>query len=121
MRRIAKPWGFELVWAETDRYVGKVLHIEAGHRLSLQYHVAKDESLLQQTGEMELLLEDDRGELVARRMTPGDSVHIAPGRRHRITAITDCDVVEVSTPELDDVVRLEDDYDRASSTPDDAG
>ncbi|HCP48301.1 MAG TPA: cupin [Deltaproteobacteria bacterium] len=112
MRRVDKPWGYELIWVETDRYVGKILHIEAGHRLSFQYHKVKDEALLQQVGEMDLLLENDEGVLVSRRMEPGDSVHIPAGRRHRMTAVTDCDVVEVSTPELDDIVRLEDDYAR---------
>jgi len=121
VRRVEKPWGYELIWVETDRYVGKVLHIEAGHRLSLQYHEVKDEALLQQTGEMDLLLENDQGQLFNRRMRPGDSVHIVAGRKHRMTAVTDCDVVEVSTPELDDVVRLEDDYSRVATNSGDGG
>jgi quercetin dioxygenase-like cupin family protein len=112
MRRIEKPWGYELVWAETDRYVGKLLHVRAGCRLSLQYHRVKDETMLLQSGEIELLLEEDDGRMVARRLTPGVSVRIRPGRRHRLTAITDSDVIEVSTPELDDVVRLADDHGR---------
>lgn len=115
MRRIEKPWGFELVWAETDRYVGKLLHIRAGTRLSLQYHRRKDETMLLQTGEVDLLLEGSDGVRVTRRLQEGVSVHIAPGRVHRLTAITDADVIEVSTPELDDVVRLADDHGR---TPD---
>ena len=115
MRRVEKPWGYELVWAETDRYVGKILHVRAGCRLSLQYHQVKDETMLLQSGEIELLLEDDQGELVARRLQAGVSVHIPPGRKHRLTAITDADVIEVSTPELDDVVRISDDHGRVAS------
>jgi len=111
-RRIEKPWGYELVWAETDRMVGKILHIDEGHRLSLQFHRIKDEALLVQSGVLELVLEDDAGELQTTVMKPGDSVRIAPGRRHRMRAVETCDVVEVSTPELDDVVRLSDDYGR---------
>ncbi len=113
MRRIEKPWGHEFVWAETDRYVGKILHVRAGCRLSLQYHKVKDETMLLQSGEIELLLEDENGDLVARRLRPGVSVHIPPGRRHRLTAITDADVIEVSTAELEDVVRISDDHGRA--------
>jgi mannose-6-phosphate isomerase len=109
--RIEKPWGYELHWARTDRYVGKVLHVTAGHALSLQYHNIKDETMYLHTGRMLLEIERD-GELVKREMQPGDSVHITPKTVHRITAIEDCDVLEVSTPELDDVVRLEDRYGR---------
>jgi mannose-6-phosphate isomerase len=109
--RVDKPWGYELHWAKTDRYVGKVLHVTAGHALSLQYHNQKDETMYLYAGK--LLFETDvNGELVKQEMKPGDSVHISPKTIHRITAIEDCDVLEVSTPELDDVVRLEDRYGR---------
>lgn len=109
--RIDKPWGYEIHWAKTERYVGKVLHVTAGHALSLQYHNQKDEVMYLYAGKM--LLEIERnGELLKREMGPGDSVHITPPTVHRITAIEDCDVLEVSTPELDDVVRLEDRYGR---------
>jgi quercetin dioxygenase-like cupin family protein len=111
MRRVDKPWGHELIWAETARYVGKVLHITAGHRLSRQYHRVKDETLLVQTGEMDLEV-GPATELRTIRMRPGDTFHVAPGLVHRMVAVTDVDVVEVSTPELDDVVRLEDAYGR---------
>ena len=114
MRHIDKPWGHEFVWAETDRYVGKILHVKAGTRLSLQYHRVKDETMLLQSGEVELLLEDEDGEMVLHRMQAGVSIHIPPGRKHRLTALTDCDVIEVSTPELDDVVRLQDDHGRVT-------
>jgi len=109
--RIEKPWGHELHWAKTDRYVGKILHVKAGHALSLQYHNFKDETMYLYSGKLLFETEVD-GALVAREMTPGDSVHVSPKVVHRITAIEDCDVLEVSTPELEDVVRLEDRYGR---------
>jgi len=108
---VEKPWGFENRWASTAHYLGKVLHINAGEALSLQYHHRKDESILVMGGTMDLDLEDD-GTLVRHRMLPGDTRRILPGRRHRMTAIEDCDVFEVSTPDPDDVVRLEDRYGR---------
>jgi mannose-6-phosphate isomerase-like protein (cupin superfamily) len=111
MRRVNKPWGHEIVWAETDCYVGKVLHIRAGHSLSRQYHLKKDETFLVQSGEMDL--EVGQGpEMRVIRMQPHDSFHCAPRTVHRMVAVTDVDVIEVSTPELDDVVRLEDAYGR---------
>ena len=112
VERVEKPWGYELIWARTDRYVGKILHLNAGCRLSLQYHRVKEESLLVQTGRVLITLENDDGELVERELGPGEVVHVAPGRRHRFRAVTDCDLIEVSTTELDDVVRLSDDYGR---------
>jgi oxalate decarboxylase/phosphoglucose isomerase-like protein (cupin superfamily) len=112
-RRVQKPWGHELIWAETPRVAGKLLHIRAGCRLSLQFHRQKDEALLLQAGEMMMSLDDERGELRTWKMRPGDAVHVRPGQRHRMTALSDCDLVEVSTTELDDVVRIEDDYGRA--------
>jgi mannose-6-phosphate isomerase len=115
MRRVTKPWGYEIVWAETDRYVGKVLHIDAGHSLSRQYHVKKDETFLVQTGEMDL--EVGQGpEMRVIRMRATDSFHCPPRTVHRMVAVTDVDVVEVSTPELDDVVRLEDAYGRQGTS-----
>ena len=112
MRRVDKPWGYELVWAEADRYVGKFLHVRAGGRLSLQYHRVKDETMLLQSGQIELLLEQDDGSLASGPLQAGVPVRIRPGRRHRLTAITDAVVLEVSTPELDDVVRIADDHGR---------
>jgi len=111
MRRVDKPWGHELIWAETSRYVGKVLHIRAGERLSRQYHRVKDETLFVQAGEMDLELGPVES-LERRRMKQGDVFHVVPGTIHRMIAVTDVDVIEVSTPELDDVVRLEDVYGR---------
>ncbi|WP_373049054.1 cupin domain-containing protein [Vulgatibacter sp.] len=113
--RVEKPWGYELWWARTDRYVGKLLHVKAGHQLSLQYHVKKDETIHLQRGELVLVVDEGQG-LVERRLAPGASYHIAPGIRHRMIAVTDCDVLEVSTPEVDDVVRLEDAYGRVKQT-----
>jgi mannose-6-phosphate isomerase len=114
VRRVEKPWGYELVWAETTRYVGKILHINAGERLSRQYHVRKDETFLVESGEMDLEIGRD-SELRVLRMRPRDSFHCAPRTVHRMIAVTDVDVIEVSTPELDDVVRLEDAYGRAGT------
>jgi mannose-6-phosphate isomerase len=115
-RRVAKPWGHELIWAHTDRYVGKILVIEAGQRLSLQRHEVKDESLLLLSGRLELTLEDEAGALVVEELGPGDHRRIATGRIHRFAAIDRCELVEVSTPELEDVVRLEDDFGRQGTT-----
>lgn len=111
VRRIEKPWGYELHWAITERYVGKVLHVKAGHALSLQYHNLKDETIYLYSGRM--LFEIERnGKLEKEELQPGVAVHITPKTVHRMTAIEDCDVLEVSTPELDDVVRIEDRYGR---------
>ena len=114
--RVEKPWGYELHWAKTDRYVGKVLHVTAGHALSLQYHNKKDETMYLYSGSLLFETEQD-GQRVSWTMRPGDSVHISPTTVHRITAVEDCDVLEVSTPELDDVVRLEDRYGRREGEP----
>ena len=111
--RVDKPWGYELRWAETARYAGKVIHVDAGHALSLQYHEIKEETILLWSGRIRFEIEQD-GQRVTREMTPGQSVHITPGTVHRMTAIEDSDIFEVSTPELQDVVRLEDRYGRAS-------
>jgi mannose-6-phosphate isomerase len=113
VRRVEKPWGYELHWAVTDRYVGKVLHIRAGHALSLQYHERKEETILLWSGRLRFEIQDG-AERVSREMGPGDVQHVPPKTVHRMTALEDCDIFEVSTPELDDVVRLEDRYGRVS-------
>jgi mannose-6-phosphate isomerase len=115
MRRVTKPWGYEIVWAETDRYVGKILHINAGQKLSRQYHVKKDETFLVEAGEMDLEI-GKAPDCQVIRMRVHDSFHCPPGTVHRMVAVTDVDVVEVSTPELDDVVRLEDAYGREGTS-----
>lgn len=110
--RIGKPWGHELIWAHTDRYVGKILHVARGHALSLQYHRVKDETIRVLTGALDFEYAADDGPRETVRLTPGMSFHIPPGMRHRMIAVEDTDVLEVSTPELDDVVRLQDRYGR---------
>jgi mannose-6-phosphate isomerase len=111
--KVDKPWGYELRWAITDRYLGKVLHINKGHALSLQFHEQKDEAQYVLRGAIDMELGGADGALTTRRMTAGDTLHITPGIRHRLTAVEDTDIFEVSTPEIDDVVRLEDRYGRA--------
>jgi mannose-6-phosphate isomerase-like protein (cupin superfamily) len=114
VRRVEKPWGYELIFAHTDRYVGKLLHIEPGQALSLQFHHHKDETFFVSQGEIELHVEEN-GEIVRRPLRPGESYHVTPGTRHRMVATASgCELFEVSTPELDDVVRLEDRYGRSS-------
>ncbi len=109
--RVDKPWGYELVWARTDHYVGKVLHVKAGHVLSLQYHNRKDETMHVLSGE--LILRTQVGDtLSSRPFRAGETVHIPPKLIHQIEAVVDSDVLEASTPELDDLVRLQDRYGR---------
>ena len=114
--RVNKPWGFELHWAKTDRYVGKLIHVNAGHALSLQYHNVKDETIYLHSGRLLFEIHVD-GALTPREMLPGESVHITPKTVHRMTAIEDSDIFEVSTPELHDVVRIEDRYGREDNKP----
>lgn len=122
IERVEKPWGHELRFARTERYAGKVLFIKAGSQLSLQYHERKDEAFLVHEGQLELVL----GQLPGRgsgqgtaerveRLGPGEAWHVSPGTVHRFRAITDCLLFEVSTPELEDVVRLADDYGRTGA------
>ena len=111
--RVEKPWGYELHWARTDKYVGKLIHINKGHALSLQYHNIKDETIFLFTGKLLFEIDVD-GTLARTEMLPGQAVHITPKTVHRMTAIEDSDVFEVSTPELLDVVRIEDRYGRAT-------
>ena len=113
--RVDKPWGYELRWGITDRYAGKVLHIKKGEALSLQYHERKDEYQYIVKGAVDMELGGPDGKLEKHRMHAGDTLHITPGTRHRLTAVEDTDIFEVSTPEIDDVVRLEDRYGRAGT------
>ncbi len=112
-KQVAKPWGYEIHWAVTDQYVGKLLHIEAGHLLSLQYHEKKDESIYVLRGRMIFRYRNDQGELVDREMIAGDAQHVPTGLVHQFEALEHTDVLEASTPHLDDVVRLKDRYGRA--------
>jgi mannose-6-phosphate isomerase len=115
VRRVPKPWGYELIFARTARYAGKILHINRGESLSLQYHEMKEETLFVVAGQLKLTLEYD-GERREIALGPGEAFHIPPRMIHRIEAVEDTDVAEVSTPELDDVVRLEDRYGRAGTS-----
>jgi mannose-6-phosphate isomerase len=110
--RVEKPWGYELIWARTDRYVGKLLHLNAGHVLSLQYHNRKDETMHVLRGEL-ILRTQPEGTLVERPFRAGETVHIPPRLIHQIEAVVETDVLEASTPELDDLVRLQDRYGRS--------
>jgi mannose-6-phosphate isomerase len=111
--RVDKPWGYEIRWAVTDRYLGKVLHINRGEALSLQYHERKDECQYVVAGCVDIEIGAPGGVLTTHRMRAGDTLHIKPGTRHRLTAVEDTDIFEVSTPEADDVIRLADRYGRA--------
>lgn len=115
-RKVEKPWGWELVWAEAEDYVGKLLFVRAGESLSLQYHDVKDESWLVQEGRATLELGDVGGELESCEIGPGDALRYRPRTVHRVTAIEDTLVIEVSTNHLTDVVRLEDKYGREGTT-----
>jgi quercetin dioxygenase-like cupin family protein len=115
IKTVPKPWGHETIWAHTDRYVGKVLHIKAGQALSIQYHNRKDETVHLLSGE--LVYRVQMGDaLEDMRLKSGESFRITPGTIHQMEAVTDCDVLEVSTPELDDVVRLSDRYGREGTS-----
>lgn len=109
--RVEKPWGYEVIWAKTDRYVGKILHIEPGHLLSLQYHERKDETIYVLSGEIIFRVQIE-GQLTERRMKEGERYRVTPGTVHQMEAVVASDLLEASTPELDDVVRLEDRYGR---------
>jgi mannose-6-phosphate isomerase len=115
-RRVEKPWGWELVWAEAEAYVGKLLFVRAGQALSLQYHEVKDEAWLVQEGRAALELGEVDGALETLEISAGDAFRYRPGTLHRVTAIEDTLIVEVSTPHLDDVVRLEDRYGREGTS-----
>ena len=118
LQRVEKPWGYEVIFAHTEWYAGKILCIRSRRRLSLQHHCAKDETLFLLDGEVELELEVGGGQSLSRRMGSDQSYRVRPGQIHRLAALTDARVLEVSTPELDDVVRWEDDYGRDPVRPD---
>ena len=111
-RRVEKPWGHEIIWAHTEKYVGKLLMLETGKRLSFQYHEATDEWIHVLEGRLLLTLEDEHGVIVDRELQAGDGAWVPTGRRHRYAAIERATMIEVSTPELNDVVRLSDDFGR---------
>jgi mannose-6-phosphate isomerase len=116
-RRVDKPWGYELIWALTEDYCGKILFVRAGERLSLQFHKVKDESWYVLDGRAELELgAPGQSALDAEVIRPGAAFRFRPGTVHRVRAIEDTHILEVSTPQLDDVVRLEDIYGRAGTS-----
>jgi len=114
--KVDKPWGHEIIWAKADRYVGKILHIEPGHVLSLQYHNKKDESIYVLSGEIILRTQQgaggQEGKLIERRVRAGEAFHVPPKQIHQFEAVVVTDLLEASTPELDDVVRIKDRYGR---------
>jgi mannose-6-phosphate isomerase len=115
--QVPKPWGHETIWAHTEQYVGKILHIKAGHALSVQYHNVKDETVYLLNGELKYWVKlDGKAELEDMRLKQGDAFRITPGTVHYMEAVTDCDVLEASTPHLDDVVRLNDRYGREGTS-----
>ncbi len=116
-RRVEKPWGYELIWAHTEQYVGKILFVRAGHALSLQFHNDKDESWYLQHGRAELEMGEAGAAVINREVVgPGAAFHLVPGTVHRLRALEDTTMLEVSTPHLDDVVRLEDAYGREGTS-----
>jgi mannose-6-phosphate isomerase len=118
VKRVDKPWGYELHWVREDApCMGKILHIAAGSRLSLQLHDEKQESWLLINGRAKVLWDNNKGELIETELQQGQGYSTAVGQRHRLVGITDCDVVEVSTPERGTTWRLEDDYSRPDETP----
>ena len=112
-RKTEKPWGYEILFALTAKYAGKQIFVKKGHRLSLQYHSSKDESMFIQQGKVLMEIEYPRGKSDKITLEPGNCIHLPPYTRHRLQAIEDTILFEVSTPELDDVTRLADDYGRA--------
>jgi mannose-6-phosphate isomerase len=116
VKRIEKPWGYELVYASTDRYSGKLLFIKAGEQLSLQFHKKKDETIYVHSGRVEFEIGDPGKPIDTEVVAPGRAFHLPAGTVHRIRALEDTVILEVSTPELDDVVRLEDRYGRADAS-----
>lgn len=116
MQRVDKPWGHEIIWANSEKITGKVLHIKKGHRLSLQYHEKKEEAVYVMSGNLKLTIKDKDGNLVEKTLSVGSAHHVYPGDVHRFEAVDeDVTLVEVSTSELCDVVRIEDDYKRVDS------
>jgi mannose-6-phosphate isomerase-like protein (cupin superfamily) len=112
IERVEKPWGYELIWAKTEKYAAKILHLRKDKRLSYQYHQKKDEAMFVASGKVLVELEGEGGGKTISYLNAGECLHIPAFTRHRIMAVEEADIFEVSTPELDDVVRLQDDYGR---------
>jgi mannose-6-phosphate isomerase len=116
-RRVPKPWGYELIWAHTAHYAGKILSIRSGCRLSFQFHERKHESMYLLSGSLEVEIGTEAGQRCRYRVSPGETIYLPAGCRHRLHALSTCRVLEVSTPELDDIIRLDDDYGRCEAPP----
>ena len=116
VKKVPKPWGHEIIWAHTDRYAGKILHIKAGEQLSVQYHERKDETVYLLSGELRYWVQLGEEPIRDVHLQVGDAFRITPGTVHFMEAVTDCDVLEASTPELDDVVRIQDRYGREGTS-----
>lgn len=117
IKRVEKPWGYELHWVpEGKLYMGKILHFNAGARCSLQVHDRKQESWFLKNGQAKIIWDDEKGNLVETEMKPGFGYSCRTGQKHRLMGITDCDIIEVSTPEIGITHRLEDDYNRPDET-----
>ena len=112
VRRVDKPWGYELIWADTDQYVGKILHVNRGEALSLQLHRIKDETMYVLAGRVRMEVGEAADRLERVELGPGQAIRLPPGTVHRVEALEDTDLREASTPHLDDLVRLEDRYGR---------
>jgi mannose-6-phosphate isomerase len=117
VRRVEKPWGYELIWAHTDRYVGKILHVNRGEALSLQMHHLKDETMYVLAGRVRMEVGDAPDRLERIELGQGQAIHLRPKTVHRVTALEDTDLLEASTPHLDDLVRFEDRYGRTAGQP----
>jgi mannose-6-phosphate isomerase-like protein (cupin superfamily) len=118
IKKVEKPWGYELHWVPEDRpYMGKILHLNAGARISLQLHDKKQESWFLMSGQAKIIWENSGGELIETIMEPGQGYSLEIGQKHRLAGITDCDIIEISTPEMGTTERLEDDYSRPDETP----
>ncbi len=115
--RVSKPWGYETIWAHSERYTGKIIHINAGHELSVQYHNKKDETVYLLSGQIIYRVQRNGDEVLDDvRLQVGESFRVIPGTIHQMVAVTDCEVLEVSTPEVNDIVRLSDKYGREGTT-----
>jgi mannose-6-phosphate isomerase-like protein (cupin superfamily) len=117
VRRVDKPWGYELIWAHTDQYVGKILHVNRGEALSLQMHHVKDETMYVLAGRIRMEVGDAPDRLEHVELGRGEAIHLLPKTVHRVTALEDTDLLEASTPHLDDLVRFEDRYGRTAGQP----
>lgn len=115
-RRVEKPWGHELIWAETELYVGKILHVKAGEALSVQMHHHKDETMHLLSGEVHLMVGEAPDQMIAVPLAEGESFRIMPGTVHRVEAVVDSDILEASTPHLEDLVRFSDRYGRTEES-----